>query len=63
MDECVLGGMGLSQEDLIKRSPNGKHFRVLLDAVLHVCLEVKKITDIALAMITSVDECIAGNRH
>ena len=72
MDECVLGGMGftdffiacvssLSQEDLIKRSPKGKRLGVLLDAVLS--LEVEKIADIAQSMITSVNECIAGNRQ
>ena len=73
VDEEALGGMGytdcflacvssLKTEELIRRSPRGKRVGLLLDEIGKI--EVEKVTEMAILLISQASSCISsGNKH
>ena len=73
MDEEILGGLGytdfflacvssLKAEELIRRSPRGKRVGLLLDELNRI--EVEKVAEIAISLISKASGCIiSGYKH
>ena len=71
VDEAVLGGMGytdcflacvssLKTEELIRRSPRGKHVGLLLDELDKI--EVKSVTEMAILLVSQASHCISSGK-